>query len=41
MTVKVEKLAELAKLLEEIAGERTAAAKAFGAAVWAMAEEAG
>jgi len=38
MTIKTEKLPELAELLEEITGERTAAAKAFGAAMAAMAE---
>ena len=38
MTIKTEKLTELAELLEEIAGEKTAAAQAFGAALAAMTE---
>ena len=37
--IKTEKLAELAELLEEIAGGRAAGARAFGAAIAAMAEE--
>ena len=38
MTIEVEKLAELAELLEEITGERKVAAAAFGEALRVMAE---